>query len=156
MQYSTLYQSPIGPIQLIEKDGKITNLSFLSNEDERNDIPSKETAILKKAKQELEEYFDGKRKEFDLPLSFSGTPFQEKVWNTLCTIPYGQTKSYQEIAIQVGSPKACRAIGLTNHINPIGIFVPCHRVVGKNGKLVGYAGGIDKKSYLLDLEKQNL
>ncbi|HET6785966.1 MAG TPA: methylated-DNA--[protein]-cysteine S-methyltransferase [Erysipelotrichaceae bacterium] len=99
------------------------------------------------------EYEEGARKVFDLPLHIKGTEFQKKVWNALLEIPYGETRSYQEIAIQIGNPKAVRAVGGACNRNPIGIIVPCHRVVGKNGSLTGYAGGLDYKKLLLEKEK---
>lgn len=102
---------------------------------------------------QMREYFEGKRKEFDLPLRPEGTVFQKKVWNALLEIPFGETRSYQDIANAVGSPKACRAVGMANHQNPIIIVIPCHRVIGKNGKLVGYGGGLSMKEKLLLLEK---
>ena len=104
------------------------------------------------AKAQLSEYFAGTRQEFTLPLSPKGTPFQQKVWAALQTIPYGQTRSYGEIARQIGSPKAARAVGMANHHNPIAILIPCHRVVGQNGALTGYAGGLERKKALLQLE----
>lgn len=102
---------------------------------------------------QMREYFEGKRKEFDLPLRPEGTVFQKKVWNALLEIPFGETRSYQDIANAVGSPKACRAVGMANHQNPIIIVIPCHRVIGKSGKLVGYGGGLSMKEKLLLLEK---
>lgn len=115
-----------------------------------------ETPLLQRAAGQLQEYFDGKRRVFDLPLSFKGTPFQLDDWAALQTIPYGETRSYEEIARQIGRPKACRAVGMANHNNPVAIIVPCHRVIGKNGKLVGYGGGLDIKTRLLELEKRTL
>lgn len=115
-----------------------------------------ETELLKKAGDQLTEYFQGKRKVFDLPLKPAGTEFQKKVWSALCTIPYGQTRSYGEIAAQIGSPKACRAVGGANNKNPIMIFIPCHRVIGADGSLVGFGGGLYAKKYMLDLEKGEL
>lgn len=103
---------------------------------------------------QLEEYIQGKRKSFDIPFSLQGTAFQKKVWHALCQIPYGETRSYQEIAIAVNSPKACRAVGNANNKNPIALIVPCHRVIGSKGDLVGYAGGLAMKKFLLDLEKR--
>ena len=103
---------------------------------------------------QLEEYLAGERTEFDVPLCPRGTPFQQKVWQTLQTIPYGQTRSYGEIAEQIGRPKACRAVGMANHANPILVLIPCHRVVGKNGSLTGYTAGLELKQRLLELEKQ--
>ena len=102
---------------------------------------------------QMREYFVGKRKAFELPLRPDGTDFQKKVWNALLEIPFGETRSYQDIANAVGSPKACRAVGMANHQNPIIIVIPCHRVIGKNGKLVGYGGGLSMKEKLLLLEK---
>lgn len=139
-------------VTIAEQDGKIVRVSLGGN-----GIPegeNKQTRLLVQAAGQLDEYFTGKRKEFDLPLAAKGTLFQKKVWNTLCTIPYGETRSYKDIAIQIGNAKACRAVGMANHNNPIGIIVPCHRVVGADGKLVGYAGGLDRKQFLLELERK--
>jgi len=123
-----------------------------------NRIPAgaaeEETPLSARCYAQLCEYLRGERKTFDLPLAPQGTDFQMKVWEALRTIPYGQTRSYAEIAAQVGSPKACRAVGRANHKNPISILIPCHRVVGKNGDLTGYAGGLDAKKQLLDLEEK--
>src|SRR5699024_8750818 len=105
---------------------------------------------INECKKQLLEYFNGERKVFDLKLNPKGTEFQKKIWNELIKIPYGETKSYSEIAKNIGNPKACRAVGNANNKNPIGICIPCHRVIGKNGSLTGYAGGIDKKEYLLN------
>ena len=110
--------------------------------------------ILLAAQQQLQEYFAGQRREFDLPLAFTGTPFQQKVWQALLTIPYGETRSYLQIAQQIGHPQAMRAVGAANGQNPLSIIAPCHRVIGANGKLVGFAGGLDKKHYLLQLENK--
>lgn len=113
------------------------------------------TELLLKAEQELLEYFAGKRKEFDLPLHLEGTPFQLKVWNALLTIPYGETRSYKEIAESIGNEKACRAVGMANNRNSVMILVPCHRVIGADGGLVGYGGGLPLKEKLLELEKNH-
>lgn len=110
------------------------------------------TPLLQKASAQLSEYFDGRRKMFDLPLSLHGTPFQKACWNALCAIPYGQTRSYAQQAAAVGNPRACRAVGMANHANPVMILIPCHRVIGSNGQLTGYAGGLAFKRFLLDLE----
>ena len=107
---------------------------------------------LAQAKSQLLEYFAGTRREFDLPLSVHGSAFQERVWNALQSIPYGETRSYQQVSQLIGSGKAARAVGMANNRNPLPILIPCHRVVGKDGKLVGYAGGLERKRYLLDLE----
>ncbi len=108
---------------------------------------------MEEAKQQLKEYFAGERRAFDLPLDIYGTDFQQAVWNALMTIPYGETRSYRDIADQVGSPKAVRAVGGANHQNPLSIIIPCHRVIGASGALVGYGGGLDCKRYLLKLEE---
>lgn len=108
--------------------------------------------VLMQAERELEEYFAGRRTAFSVPLSMHGTPFQMEVWAALRTIPYGETRSYASLAAQIGRPRACRAVGMANHVNPLPIFVPCHRVVGADGRLTGYAGGLDVKKYLLKLE----
>ena len=100
----------------------------------------------------MEEYFDQKRLNFELPLAPKGTPFQQKVWQTLKKIPYGQTRSYQEIAVMINSPKSCRAVGGANHHNPVMIIIPCHRVIGKNGSLTGFGGGLSMKEALLQIE----
>lgn len=112
-----------------------------------------ETPLIRKAAEQLMEYLAGKRKAFDLPLEPEGTPFQKAVWKALTGIPYGKTRTYKDIAESIGNPKACRAVGMANNKNPIAILIPCHRVIGAGGKLVGYAGGLDIKKKLLDLEK---
>jgi methylated-DNA-[protein]-cysteine S-methyltransferase len=106
--------------------------------------------------EQLEAYFAGERTEFDLALDLVGTSFQKRVWEALLTIPYGETRSYGEIARQIGAPGAFRAVGLANGHNPIGIIVPCHRVIGSNGSLTGYGGGLDRKRALLELEKSRV
>lgn len=115
----------------------------------------KDTILLKDAEKQLEEYFCGKRKKFNLPLKQEGTEFMQSVWKALETIPYGETRSYKQIAEMIGNPKAVRAVGMANHKNNIPIIIPCHRVIGNNGKLVGYALGLEMKQWLLDLEKEN-
>jgi len=115
----------------------------------------KETPLIKKAARQFSEYFDGKRKNFDLPLSIRGTDFQMKVWKALQNIPYGKTVGYGEIAAKIGNPKACRAVGMANNRNPIAIIVPCHRVIGHDGSLTGYGGGLELKQHLLELEKNS-
>ncbi len=112
-----------------------------------------ETPLLREAAKQLNEYLAGKRKVFDLPLDPGGTQFQKAVWKALTRIPFGETRTYKNIAESVGNPKACRAVGMANNKNPIAILIPCHRVIGADGKLVGYAGGLDIKKKLLELEK---
>ncbi len=155
MIYSYKYETEIGTITLSESNGSLLELSFNDLEVPNNYI-IQETTLLHKASSQLKEYFSSNRKEFSLPLNPTGTPFQKKVWKALLSIPYGETKSYKDIAVLIGNPKASRAIGMANNKNPISIFIPCHRVIGSNGKLVGYGGGLSMKKYLLDLEKRNL
>jgi methylated-DNA-[protein]-cysteine S-methyltransferase len=114
-----------------------------------------ETPLTKKTAAQIEEYLNGKRKKFSLPLAMHGTEFQMDVWRALQSIPYGETRSYKEIAELVSRPKTVRAVGMANHRNPISIIVPCHRVIGHNGSLTGYGGGLPLKQYLLELEKTN-
>lgn len=121
---------------------------------DKNNYIKKETNLINKAYIQLNEYFNKKRKTFDLPLVINGTVFQNKVWNSLLTIPYGETKTYKEIAQMINCPKGYRAVGSANNKNKIMIVIPCHRVIGTNNKLVGYAGGIRVKKYLLDLEQE--
>lgn len=147
--YQKSYKSPIGTLYIVEENEKIIEIRY---ENEKEEVLEKNTKILEKAVQELEEYFKGKRKEFDIPLNPKGTEFMKKVWKELQKIPYGKTTSYRKIAEKIGNPKASRAVGMANHNNPIPIIIPCHRVIGKNNKMVGYALGIDKKEYLLNLE----
>lgn len=138
-------------ITVAESEGRITDLNFGTYAPAG--AVKERTDCLQQAFSQLEEYFAGERKVFTLPLAPEGTPFQKKVWQALCTIPYGETRCYQEIAVLSGNAKASRAVGMANNKNPISIFIPCHRVIGKNGKLVGYGGGLDKKEALLKLEK---
>lgn len=143
-------QTPIGLLTLVEEDSGIAELRF---EGEPIDpAQEKETELLKDAKRQLAEYFEGVRREFDLPLSLRGTEFQKADWEALRTIPYGEIRSYGEVAKQIGKPLACRAVGMANHSNPVSVIVPCHRVVGSDGSLTGYGGGLEAKVYLLELE----
>ena len=149
--------TPIGKIGIAttENDSHITDLTWESdfeNLKKENDFQICETELIKQAKKQLFEYFERKRKIFDLPLLKEGTPFQISVWNTLEKIPYGETRSYKDIAIAIDNPKAVRAVGMANNRNKIAIFIPCHRVVGADGKLVGYGGGLHIKRFLLELE----
>nr|AGS51828.1 methylated-DNA--protein-cysteine methyltransferase [uncultured bacterium contig00066] len=139
---------------IAEEDGAICNI-FFSTEKKHDEFEKKETPLIKEAAKQLDEYFNRKRKKFDLPVILHGTEFQIKVWKALQKIPYGQTRSYGEIAALTGNPKASRAVGMANNRNPIPIIIPCHRVIGSNGSLTGYAGGLELKRQLLDLEKQN-
>ena len=144
------YETEIGIIGIRENNKSITDIYF-SKVDTNDNI--KETDLIKECFKQLKEYFEGNRVKFDLPLDARGTEFQKKVWNELLRIPYGETKSYKDIAVAIGNEKACRAIGMANNENPIPIIIPCHRVIGSNGKLVGYAGGLNVKEKLLNIEK---
>lgn len=148
------YETPVGRVGVAEKGDQITNLWFEEKTPFEGDYAVKETEILKEARCQLGEYFLGKRKAFDLPLSLTGTKFMNAVWKALLTIPYGETRSYKEIAKVVGSPNACRAVGRANNRNPIPIIIPCHRVIGSDGSLVGYGAGLEIKKHLLELEKR--
>ncbi|SFD23500.1 methylated-DNA--[protein]-cysteine S-methyltransferase [Clostridium uliginosum] len=150
------YNTKIGRIAIEENGTTITKLYFLNEGMEEEIIEKNETLLLKEAIKQINEYLDGKRTSFDLPLASDGTEFQKKVWNALKEIPCGETRSYGEIAKIIGNEKASRAVGMANNKNPILIIVPCHRVIGANGKLVGYAGGIGVKEYLLNLEKKHV
>lgn len=143
-------KAPIGLLEITATDEAIVGVKLANHGEnvEGNDLAQK-------CKTELEEYFAGKRKNFDLPLAGEGTDFQKQVWEQLQRIPYGQTRTYGEIAKMMGKPKASRAIGMANHNNPILILVPCHRVIGADGSLTGYAAGIEAKKYLLEFEKKN-
>lgn len=149
-----MFETEFGTLFIKEDGSAITNITLNENILTKDDIHY-ESTLIKQVKQQLDEYFQGKRNTFDLPLNPSGTTFQKKVWNALCNIPYGETRSYQEIAIAIDCPKGCRAVGLANNKNPIVILIPCHRVIGKNGSLVGYALGLEMKQHLLDLEIKN-
>ena len=142
-------QSPLGFLTVTEENRAITALSFGGDRE-----TSPPTPLLQEAYRQLTAYFSGTRRTFDLPLSPRGTPFQTAVWQALCAIPYGETRTYGEIAAAVGKPSACRAVGMANHNNPIPIFIPCHRVIGRNGTLTGYAGGLERKGKLLHLEQK--
>lgn len=147
------YDTDIGSIGIAEENGYITKVTFENISYKLEDYEVKESELIKKAYIQLEEFLGGERKEFKLPLKPLGTEFQNKVWEELCNIPYGETRSYKEIAINIGNEKASRAVGSANNKNPIPIFIPCHRVIGSKGKLVGYLGGVHIKEKLLELEK---
>ncbi|HWR42222.1 methylated-DNA--[protein]-cysteine S-methyltransferase [Sporomusa sp.] len=147
------YQTDIGKIGIAEQSGSITNLYF-AEDPVPQDSDLCETPILKEAAQQLYAYLSGTIEEFNLPLAPAGTVFMKQVWASLCEIPYSKTASYKEIAVRVGNPKAARAVGLANNRNPIPIFIPCHRVVGANGSLTGYRGGLDLKQRLLIMEQR--
>lgn len=161
MNYYMIMESPIDPL-LLTSDGKFLTGLYMEKEaqkllsgmkdgwqEDENAIPFKETLT------QLNAYFAGKLHEFDLPLKAAGTPFQEAVWRALTFIPYGKTVSYRDIAEQVNLPKAARAVGMANGRNPISIIIPCHRVIGANGKLTGYGGGVHRKEWLLEHEHED-
>lgn len=153
LHYRTM-DSPVGLLTLAGRDGRLMHLRMVDQtyEPSREGWENDDTAFAD-AVDQLSAYFAGERTDFDLELAMVGTQFQRRVWQALQTIPYGQTCSYGEIARQIGSPGASRAVGLANGHNPIGIIVPCHRVIGANGSLTGYGGGLDRKRALLELER---
>lgn len=147
-------KTTIGTIGIVENGVAITQIFF--GKQIVKEAEEKETALIAKAMKQIKEYLAKERQQFDLPIELAGTSFQKSVWKELLTIPYGKTNSYKEVAIKIGNPKACRAIGMANHNNPIAIVVPCHRVIGVDGSLTGYAGGLAIKKQLLALEKAYL
>jgi methylated-DNA-[protein]-cysteine S-methyltransferase len=160
-RYSAVYNTEIGKLRISSEGLSITEIKFAelasnkegsgdNNTDEGADSPN---AMTDDVAIQLKEYLAGERKEFDMQINPVGTEFQKKVWKALCSIPYGETRTYKQIAELIGNPKASRAVGMANNKNPIVVAVPCHRVIGANGKLVGYAGGLDIKEKLLELEK---
>ncbi len=154
MKQYCYYESSIGKLLLVGADGALEELHF-PNSLEQLQIPDDwryDEECFQQALQQLAEYFNGSRQQFDLKIAPKGTVFQESVWQELCRIPFGQTASYGEIAKRIGNPKACRAVGLANAKNPLPILVPCHRVIGKDGSLTGFGGGLEIKKQLLDLE----
>jgi methylated-DNA-[protein]-cysteine S-methyltransferase len=159
MNTTTLYStvaSPIGEL-LLTSDGKsVTGLFMKSQKHEakRTREWKRDDAALNQLRAQLEAYFAGELRAFELPLAPEGTPFQQRVWRALCDIPYGETISYGELARRIGQPGAARAVGLANGQNPIAIVVPCHRVIGANGSLTGYGGGLERKRWLLALESR--
>jgi methylated-DNA-[protein]-cysteine S-methyltransferase len=153
IQFRTV-DSPVGLLTLAGRDGRLMHLRMVDQTYEpSHDGWQRDGAAFPDAVEQLESYFAGELFDFDLNLDLVGTSFQRNVWQALLTIPYGETRSYGEIASQIGSPSASRAVGLANGHNPIGIIVPCHRVIGSNGSLTGYGGGLDRKRALLALEK---
>lgn len=151
MLYSCKYQFENISLYLVATETHLINIQFTQ--------PQKAllqtTELLSMATIQLDEYFQGKRTTFSLPFKLTGTPFQLAVWKELQNIPYGKTTSYKEIAQKINKPKAYRAVGMANNKNPLPIIIPCHRVIGSNGKLIGYAGGLNLKNYLLELEKSH-
>lgn len=158
MKFYTQMDSPLGAITIQAVDAGLLGIWF----EQHTTLPvelgceSAHHPVINETREQLHQYFSGLRQQFNLPLAAQGTEFQQRVWRALTEIPYGQTCSYQELANAIGNPKAVRAVGLANGKNPISIVVPCHRVIGKNGKLTGYAGGVERKEQLLALERDFL
>lgn len=155
MERSVRLDTPVGPVTVTATERAVTAVRFGAAGPavgQAGDLPP----VLRQAVEELREYFAGERREFALPLAPAGTPFQQQVWAALRKIPYGATCSYGRIAERIGRPKACRAVGMANNRNPIAIVVPCHRVIGASGALVGYAAGLEVKEMLLRLEAETL
>lgn len=161
MRYVYFYNTGIKELGILgigATEDKITDLFFeyeIENIKKSSNYIIKETPLIKKATSQLFEYLNEKRRDFNLPLLKEGTDFQISVWNELLKIPYGETRSYKDIAIAINNEKAVRAVGMANNRNKIPIFIPCHRVIGSNKKLVGYGGGLEIKEFLLNLEKRN-
>ncbi|MET8286216.1 methylated-DNA--[protein]-cysteine S-methyltransferase [Streptomyces sp. NPDC048448] len=155
MKRHTITDSPYGPLTLVADDGLLCGLYMVGQRHRppEEDFGERDDTLLPEPKRQLAAYFAGDLKEFDLPMRLAGTPFQRSVWDQLARIPYGEIRSYGELADALGNPKASRAVGLANGRNPVGIIVPCHRVVGADGSLTGYGGGLDRKRRLLDFER---
>ena len=145
------YETSLGKIGIAEHDGSITNLYF-ENDPLPQHATNQETPLLAEASRQLSRYLAGELKEFTLPLCPKGTPFMQQVWKVLREIPYGKTSTYKQVATKVGNEKAVRAVGMANNRNPIPIFIPCHRVIGSNGALIGFRGGLAVKQNLLSME----
>ena len=152
--YFTDFLSPIGPLHLRGTEAALTAL-FMENHRHQPALPPhavNDHAPFREVRRELEEYFAAERREFSLSFKTMGTPFQERIWSALCSVPYGETISYGELARRIGHPRAVRAVGMANGRNPVSIVVPCHRVIGATGSLTGYGGGLERKRFLLALE----
>lgn len=147
------YQTDIGEVAIAADERAVTNV-YLKRSEISADAVVRETGLISEAARQLQDYLKGGLKHFDLPLAPVGSEFMQQVWGGLLAIPYGETRSYKELAEFIGKPRAFRAVGQANHRNPIPIFIPCHRVIGADGKLTGYGGGLPLKAWLLDLERQ--
>ena len=152
-EYKYIYKSKIGDLIIIANDKTLLEIDHYSSSE--TILNQNRNKIIDDTIKQLDEYFKGQRKIFNLPIEFNGTEFQNKVWKSLLEIPYGQTRSYKDIAQMIDNEKAVRAVGGANNKNKLSIVVPCHRVIGQNGKLVGYAGGVTRKEALLKLESEN-
>jgi len=150
-------ESPVGKLQLIASDKALVAILWENDKPQRvrlNDLVANDQhPVLVETERQLKEYFAGKRKKFSVALDMRGTRFQKDVWEALLTVPFGETRSYAQLAKQLGNPRATRAVGAANGRNPVSIIVPCHRVIGSSGKLTGFAGGLEVKAHLLNLEK---
>jgi len=157
-RFYTWYESPVGPLLLVGSHAGLNFVSFSSGKHAVSVSPqwNEDHAVFQGAITQLDEYFGGRRKTFDLALFPQGTTFQRQVWNALRTIPYGETISYKELAQRIGKPKTVRAVGAANGANPIPIIIPCHRVIGQDGSLTGFGGGLPLKKRLLELESRQL
>lgn len=151
--YGEIYESPVGALTILAGENGIQAIKF--GKDEKIKSTGKASEMTRRAVKELEEYFQGKRKEFTVLCVPEGTDFQKRVWEALTRIPYGVTRTYKEIAVEIGNSRASRAVGMANHKNPVPIIIPCHRVIGSDGRLTGYAGGLGVKEFLLNLEREN-
>jgi methylated-DNA-[protein]-cysteine S-methyltransferase len=154
----TIHPSPVGKLKLVAGPAGLAAILWENDREDRVKLGAMaeepDHPVLVEAKRQLDEYFAGTRTHFDLPLDFRGTDFQKSVWAALLTIPAGETRSYADIAAQIGRPSACRAVGAANGKNPISIIAPCHRVIGSDGSLTGFAGGLEGKKFLLELEQR--
>ena len=153
---SCLYDSPVGCLLVVSNEEAIVELSFCDDDAKNKEEACrrlKKDVVLQKCLTELDSYFAGKLRNFTVPIRLLGTDFRMRCWEALRAIPYGETASYSQLAESIGNPKACRAVGGANHHNPIAIIVPCHRVIGADGSLTGFGGGLDKKRFLLELER---
>ena len=158
--YTGYYEWPLGRLKISADMAGIRRIEFCTEKSLEHEMKTmvqdqRGLELFEEACRQLDLYFQGRLKKFDLPLKPEGTAFQKKVWQALLAIPYGETRSYKEIAETAGNVKACRAVGMANHKNPIAIVIPCHRVIGSSGNMTGYAGGIPAKQWLLSLEKQH-
>lgn len=153
MRSMYIIETVIGPLTVIESQNSITHIHF--GEVKVMGIDERRTELIDETEKQINAFYRGERDTFDLPLTLQGTEFQNKVWKALREIPKGETRSYKDIAAAVGNPNASRAVGMANNRNPIPVIIPCHRVIGKNGKLVGFAGGLELKEKMLMIERNN-
>lgn len=156
-RFFTEIESPVGPLLLVGDDEALSGL-YMHEQRHRPPVPTdceRNERVFREARKQLEAYFAGKLQRFELALAGEGSAFQRRVWRALQSIPFGRTESYGELARRIGNPRASRAVGLANGRNPIGIIVPCHRVVGANGSLTGYGGGLTRKQWLLEHERRH-